>query len=293
MKLINSLKDKIILKRKIISSTSLYDGQPRSKEELHKQAGEIIQRLLQDQPVIEMAAEIMNLTSELKDVDPMFNKLFLFKYPVELNDIDDGVEFVRGFVKWAVEEGLAPAEEEDQLITLFFKLAIINGIVTQLCYDYHLLIPKKIANISGEVYYLFDDTDSDDGTHPAVKVNQFKNESLQTLQPNTYGEVPMCMALIDDNNIMQDLIITNQNTLLPRTLPPLDIELAITAEPGNNCWTVYSDDTKDFYDFHAKTQAQAAQVRQARSGDTTFRAHGFAYNPNTGYYEADYLDGID
>lgn len=291
MLVIKTKQEKMILKRKCVSSMALYDGQPRGKEELYKQAGEIIRRLLQHQPVIEMAAEILKLTSELKDVDPIFNKLFLFKYPVELNDLS-GKEFAPGFVKWAVEEGLAPAEEEEQLATQFDDLAIINGIVTQLCYDYHLLVPKKIANLSGTVCYLFKDTDSDDGMHPAVKIDQFKNEALEALYPNTHGEVPMCMALFDDDKNFLDFIVTTTKTLVPKqlTTPPSDIELAITAEPGNDCWTVYSHETGDFYDFHAKSQVQAAKVREARSGDITFTAHGFAYNPNTGYYEADYLE---
>ena len=285
------LKDSLPLKRKIISTMTLYFGQPRSKEELYRQAGEIIERVLQGQPLTDMASEILNLTSELKDVDPMFNKLFQFEYPVELNKLPDE-EYVQGFVKWAVEEGLAPAEEEEQLTTQFKELAIINGLATIVCNDYHLLIPKKIANISGEVYYLFDDSDSANGAHPAVKIDQFQNETLQAIQPDTYGEVPMCMALIDDNNNIQNLIISNTKTILPKQIPtpPADIELAITEEPGNDCWTVYSDETGEFYSFHAKTQTQAAQVRQARSGDITFTAHGFAYNPNTGYYEADYLE---
>ena len=283
--------EKICLKRQILSNMALYDGQPRSKEELYKQAGEIVKRFVQGQSQAGMAIEILRLTSELKDVDPMFDKLFLFKYPVELNELPEE-EFVRGFVKWAVEEGLAPAEEEEQLATEFENLVIINGLVNVVCEMYHLLIPQKIVNESGEVYYLFNDTDSADDSRRllAFKTDFFKNEELQAIQPNSYGEVSMCMASIDDDNHLQGFIITTQKTILPRTLPPLDIELAITAEPGNDCWTVYSHETGDFYDFHAKTHQQAAQVRWARSGDLPFTAHGFAYNPNTGFFEADSLE---
>lgn len=284
-------KEKVILKRKLISSLALYDGQPRSKEELYRQAGEIIQRFVQGQPQTDLAVEIMNLTSELKDVDPIFNKLFSLQYPEELNDLPRE-EFVRNFVNWAVEEGLAPAEEEEQLATEFEDLVIINGLLTKVCADYHLIIPTMIINVSGELYYLFDDTDSaDDESRLVVKIDLFKNETLQAIQPNTQGWVPMCMALIDANDIL-DFVITKK-MVIPQAPPPSDIELAITEEPGNDCWTVYSHETQDFYDFHAKNQTQAGQVRLARSGDTTFTAHGFAYNPNTGYYEADYLDGID
>lgn len=284
-------KEKVLLKRELISSLALYDGQPRSKEELYKQAGELVQRFVQGQPQTDMAIEILNLSSELKDVDPIFNKLFLFKYPVELNDLPRE-EFVRNFINWAVEEGLAPAEEEEQLATEFEDLVILNGLLTKLCADYHLIIPTMTINVSGEVYYLFDDTDAAGGeSHLVVKIDFFKNETLQAIQPDTQGWVPMCMALIDSNEIL-DFVITTK-MVIPKDPPPSDIELAITEEPGNDCWTVYSDETQDFYDFHAKSQIQAAQVRRARSGDTTFTAHGFAYNPYTGYYEADYLDGID
>lgn len=245
------------IKRQAISTMTLYDGHPRSKEELHRQAGEIVKRFIQDQPLTDMAIEILNLTSELKDVDPMFNKLFQFKYPLELNEYE-GEEFLKNFLKWAVEEGLAPAGvEEEQLETEFMPLAIINGLATEVCNDYHLLTPAKIIKDSGVVYYLFVGTDS---RRLVMKIDYFEDYELEALHPNAYGEVPLCMALLDDDKNLLDFIITTTKTLVPKQLPtpPSVIELAITEEPGNNCWTVHSDATGDFYRFHAKTLIQAA-----------------------------------
>ena len=274
----------------LIRILKLYDGQPRSKEELHRTVEQIVKHLKRGKPLtIYMVSQTIKVSSELKDADPLFAVLYHFKYPEELNK--HPLELPEMFVHWAVEEGLAPAEEESQLATEYIDLAIYNALVSRCCDYCRILIPLDVINFLGRDYYLFDEYQSDKDNPTAIPADDLTAEQKTALQPDANGEVPVCVAVTNGKNI-QELIISDMK-VTSQVLPPSDIELAITAEPGNECWTVYSHETGDFYDFHAKTHQQAAQVRRARSGDTTFTAHGFAYNPNTGYYEADYLDGID
>lgn len=274
--------DKKLEKLQILRNLKLYETEtPRSEEELHQEAAKILalhyQNLLE--PDWTEMAEIMKLASELRDADPLFRALNQQTYPV---DIQGHADPARDFIQWAVGEGLARAAEAPQLEKLYRDTLMPIDRVAASAYDgCLLLVPRWKEKIFGEEYFLFDDYASAYPKYYPIPTRLLTEDHLYSFD-GYEGMKPLCVWPWDAASI-SEFIITK------KLVKPKTMELTIYNSIGGNVWRV-ADPELIFYEFHATNQDQMDELSRACTDDDCFTAYGFGFNPQSGYWEAQYLE---
>lgn len=274
--------EKKIEKLQTLRNLKLYEKKsPRSKKKLHQEAAKLLalhyQNLLGKQPEM---AEIMKLASELRDADPLFRALNQQTFPV---DIKGHADPARDFIQWAVGEGLARATEVPKLEKLYRDILMPIDDVAASAYDgCLLLVPRWEKEIFGEEYLLFDDYASAYPKYYPIPTRLFTEDQIPWLYNGGVDMKPLCVCPMNAASI-SEFIITDE-LVVPKTM-----ELVISHSIGDNVWEV-GDSEFTFYDFHATDQDQIAELSRARIDGGHFTAYGFGYNPQSDYWEAQYLE---
>ena len=275
---------KEVEKLQTLRNLKLYEKKsPRSKKKLHQEAEKILvlhyQNLLGPQPEM---AEIMKLASELRDADPLFRALNQQTYPVDFKGHADPA---RDFIQWAVGEGLARATEVPKLEQLYRDVLMPIDDVAASAYDgCLLLVPRWEEKILGEEYFLFDDYASAYPKYYPIPSRLLTDDQIDRLYGDE-GMKPLCVCPMNAASI-NELIITDE-LVIPKTM-----ELVISQSIGGNVWEV-GDSELTLYDFHATNQDQMDVLSRARIDGGHFTAYGFDYNPQSDYWEAQYLEAGD
>lgn len=273
--------EKKIEKLQILRNLKLYEKKsPRSKKKLHQEAAKLLalhyQNLLGPQPEM---AEIMKLASELRDADPLFRALNQQTYPVDFKGHADPA---RDFIQWAVGEGLARATQVPKLEKLYRDVLMPIDDVSASAYSgCLLLVPRWEKKILGEEYFLFDDYASAYVKYYPIPSRLFTEDQISWLYGD-YAQKPLCVCPMNAASI-SEFIITDE-LVIPKTM-----ELTICESIGGNVWHV-ADSELLFYEFHATDQDQMDELSQARTDGGHFTAYGFGYNPQSDYWEAQYLE---
>lgn len=272
---------KQVEKLQTLSNLKLYEKKsPRSKKKLHQEAAKLLalhyQNLLGPQPEM---AEIMKLASELRDADPLFRALNQQTYPV---DIQGHAGSAWDFIQWAVGEGLARAAEAPKLEKLYRDTLMPIDRVAASAYDgCLLLVPRWEEKIFGEEYFLFDDYASAYVKYYPIPTRLFTEDQISWLY-GYEGMKPLCVCPMNAASISE--FIFTDKLVTPKTM-----QLTICESIGGNVWHV-ADSELLFYEFHATDQDQINELSRASIDGGHFTAYGFGSNPQSDYWEAQYLE---